>query len=122
MFSLIQKAYAASCSDADFGAAELDLGKVLCLSDSTPVRDVYTSPAFLVNLLVKNIFVVGGVILFLMIFYAGFKFISQGSKGKEEAKGIVSACIAGLVLMFAAFWIVQIIQALTGVDAALPTP
>lgn len=119
MFFLVQKVHAAGCSDLDYGSPELNLGRVLCLGDSTPVEDVYKDPAFLVNLIVDNLFVFAGIIIFLLIFYAGFKFISQGVKGKEEAKGIISAAVVGLVLMFTAYWVLQIVKTLTGTDVAL---
>jgi hypothetical protein len=118
MFLFVQKVYAA-CSDSDFGKNELNLGDTLCLSDSTPVSQVYNSPAFLVNLLVTNLFTIAGVIIFFLILLAGFKFISQGTKGKEEAKGIITATIAGLVIMLSAYWVLQIIKVLTGVDVGL---
>lgn len=118
MFLFVQKAYAA-CTDSNFGEDQLNIGDTLCLSDSTPVSQVYTTPAFLVNLLVTNLFTIAGVIIFLLIFYAGFKFISQGTKGKEEAKGIVTSAIAGLLIMFSAYWVLQIVKALTGVDTSL---
>jgi len=118
MFIFVQKAFAA-CSDSDFGQAGLNLGDTLCLSDSTPVSQVYTDPAFLVNLITTNLFTIAGVLIFLLIFYAGFKFISQGTKGKEEAKGIVTAAIVGLIIMLSAYWVLQIVKVLTGVDIAL---
>lgn len=118
MFLFVEKAYA-QCSDADFGVADLNLGDVLCLSNDKPVSEVYTDPAFLVNLIVTNLFTIAGVIIFLLIFYAGFKFISQGTKGKEEAKGIITTAIVGLVIMIAAYWVIQIVKVLTGVDVSI---
>ena len=101
------------------GAANVDLGCLLQLSDGTPVKDVYTTPAFLVNLIVSNLFVIAAVILFLLIFYSGFLFISGGTKGKDQAKGIITSAITGFILMFSAYWVVQIIKALTGVDVGI---
>jgi hypothetical protein len=114
----VQKVFAA-CSDSNFGQSELNLGDTLCLSDSTPVSQVYDTPAFLVNLIATNLFTFAGMIIFFLILYAGFKFISQGTKGKEEAKGIVTAAIVGLVIMLSAYWVLQIVKVLTGVDVGL---
>jgi len=116
---LVQKAYAQECGDVDIGGKNADLGCMLRLSDGTAVKDVYTTPAFLVNLLVSNLMVVGAIILFLLIFYAGFLFISGGTKGKESAKNMLQAGIAGFLLMFVAYWVVQIVQTLTGVEMSL---
>lgn len=119
MFALVSKVYAACDPNAKPGDGNVDLGCLLKLSNSTSVKDVYDSPAFLVNLLVRNAFVFAGIIIFLMILYAGFRFISNGTKGKEEAKGILTACAVGLAIMFAAYWVVQIMKVITGVDVAL---
>lgn len=111
---------AETCVNAgELGSGGINLGDVLCLSNNTPVNAVYTSPAFLVNLIVRNVFVIGGIILFLLIFYAGFKFVQSGTQGKEEARKILTTAITGAVVMFCAYWIVQIVQLLTGVDVAL---
>lgn len=118
MLRLVEKVYAA----CDAGAPNINLGDCLELSSGVPVSSKYTTPAFLVNLIVKNIFVIGGVIIFILIFYAGFKFIQDTSKGKEEAQKILTAALIGAITMFSAYWIVQIIQVLTGVNVGLGTP
>lgn len=118
MFALIGKVYA----QCDGGAKGVNLGDCLQLSNGVPVSEVYDSPAFLVNLFVRNLFVIGGVIIFIMVFYAGFKFIQDDTKGKDEAKKILTAAIVGAITMFSAYWILQIVQVLTGVNVGLGTP
>ena len=101
------------------GTDPVDLGNCLRLGNDTPVQDVYTNPAFLVNLIVKNLFVIAGIIFFLFIFYAGFKMISGGKKGFDEAKGILTNATIGLIIMICAFWIVQLVGYITGMDVSL---
>lgn len=115
MLSLVGKVYA----QCDPGSEYVDLGNCLQLSDGVPVSAVYSTPAFLVNLIVRNLFVVGGVIIFFMIFYAGFKFIQDDKSAKEEARKIITTALVGGIVMFSAYWIVQIIGVLTGVDVGL---
>lgn len=103
----------AQCSP---GSGGVDLGECLQLSDGTLVKEAYYNPAVLVNLLVRNLFVVAGVIFFLIIIFAGFKFIMGGKKGAEDAKNIIQTALVGFVIMFAAYWIIQIVSLLTGVD------
>lgn len=98
------------------GRGGINLGDCLKLSDSTRVSEVYDSPAFLVNLIVENLFVIAGVIFFLLLVVAGFKFITGGQKGAEDAKGIIQTALIGFVIMFASYWIVQIVSLLTGVS------
>jgi len=97
----------------------IDLGTFLKLSNDTPIKDVYNNPAFLVNLIVRNLFIVGGFIVFALIIIAGFKFIVGGKKGLEDAKNIATWGLIGFVTMFGAYWIVQIIKLITGADIIL---
>ena len=110
LFSLVQKAY----------ANEVDLGEKFTLGiGGSPVKDTYSNPSVLVNLITKNLMIVGGIILFFMIILAGFKFLQDSSKSKEEATKILKTAIIGFIIMFSAFWIVQIIKLITGADIRL---
>ncbi len=115
LLGLIPTVYAQS-SQCGAGEGGINLGDCLQLSDSTKVSDVYDTPAFLVNLLVSNIFIVAGIIVFLFIIFAGFKFITGGKKGAEDAKNIIQTALIGFVIMFAAYWIIQIVALLTGIN------
>ena len=112
---LIPQAYD-QCSPGDGG---INLGDCLKLSDSTPVQEVYSNPAFLVNLIVRNLFIVGGIALVLMFFLAGYKFILKGKEGVQEAQSLATNALIGFIIMFAAYWSVQIIALITGADIAL---
>ena len=109
----------ASTSDCNPGSGFIPLGDCLKLSDDTKVSETYTTPAFLVNLLVRNLFVVAGIILFFMILLAGFKFIAGGKKGLDDAKQIMTAALIGFLLMFSAYWIVQIVKLITRTNIVL---
>jgi len=115
MFSLASKVYAA----CDTSAANLNLSDCLRLNDTQSVGDVYKDPAFLVNVLVKNLFVIGGVIIFVKIIVAGWQYLTQDSKGADNAKSILEAAIGGFLLMFAAYWILQIVKVVTGANVGI---
>lgn len=120
-FNLIPTAYAQDdgCNPGVGGDNGIDLGDCLRLSDSQLVSDVYTDPAFLVNLIVRNLFVFAGLALFLLIIFAGIKFIAGGKKGAEEGAKILGTAVTGFVVMFSAYWIVQIVKLITGADIIL---
>lgn len=112
--SLIPQAYA-QCDPGQEGGVNL--------SDCLPlnrqgdlVSEVYSNPGVLVNLLIRNVFVISGLILFIMIVYAGFLFIQDSSKGKEKALEIAQNALVGFVVLFGAYWIVQIVQILTNTN------
>jgi heme/copper-type cytochrome/quinol oxidase subunit 2 len=120
--SLIPQAYAGSgggnTSPAQF--VSVDLNEKLKLGNSTKsVADVYQTPADLINTIVPLMFIAGGIIFFVLIVWGGIKFIQDDQKGPQEAKQIWTIAVTGLIVMFAAFWIVQIIQTLTGTDIRL---
>lgn len=115
LLGLIPKVYA-QVSPCGAGNGGIDLGDCLKLSDNTRVSDTYDTPAFLVNLLISNLFVVAGIIFFLFMIVAGFKFITGGQKGAEQAKEIINTALIGFIIMFAAYWIIQIVALLTGIN------
>lgn len=101
----------------DPSQAGIDLGSCITLGkNSQSVADVYQQPADLVNVVVRNLFIVAGIIIFFMIIYAGYQFIEKDAKGIEEAQSIMTAAVGGLVVMFVAYWIVRIIEAVTGMQ------
>jgi hypothetical protein len=93
-----------------------NLSDYLRLGGGTSVKDRYDSPDKLVNLIISNLFMVAGIVIFFLIIGAGYGFLQNSSKGKEEAKNLATGAIIGFIVMFAAYWIVQIIAAITGAD------
>lgn len=117
-WNLIPQAYAQT-SACQPGQGGVDLGNCLRLADDTPVNDVYTTPAFLVNLIVNNLFIISGVIMVVLIITAGYKFVTKGKEGVQEAQQILTNALLGFIIMFSAYWIVQIIALITGADILL---
>jgi hypothetical protein len=115
---LISQVYA-QCDPGAAGDTGIDLGGCLLLKNGDQIRDVYSTPTDLVNLIIKNIFLVSGIVLFVLVIVAGFKFFKGGSKGVEEAKTLATSAIVGFIIMFSAYWIVQIIKFVTGADLVI---
>jgi hypothetical protein len=113
-WSIVPKVYAA----CDPGKDGLKLTDCFYLNPTskTTVGAVYNTPTVLINLIVRNLFVVAGIILFFLIIYSGYQFISGGVKGQEQAKTTMTTAIGGFIVMFAAYWILQIIKVVTGAD------
>lgn len=101
----------------DPGSGGINLFDCVILNpdEGTVVKDVYNTPAVVVNVVVQNLFVLGGAVLFFMIILAGFKFASGPTKAKEESKNIAQGAGIGFLIMFGAYWIIQIIELLTGI-------
>ena len=101
------------------GAAGLDLSECMTLEDGSKVSDTYDSFGTVINLIVDNLMVVAGLLLFVFVIAAGFNFLSGDKKGKEKSADIAKGALIGFIVMFAAYWIVQIVSRLTGADIRL---
>lgn len=118
-FSFIKMPVALAADDAgstQVEEVEINLGEKLILKDGTPVQDVFNSTDDMLNLIVKVLFVGAGLVLFVMIVGAGFAMIQGGGKDAEKAKTTMTSAVLGFIIMFAAYWIMQIIQLLTGIN------
>lgn len=82
------------------------------------VASVYGAPADLINVILPNIFVLVGVVLLIYIFIAGFRMVSQpGNKGAtDSARKSLTYAVTGFLLLFASYWIMQIVEFYTGVS------
>lgn len=73
----------------------------------------------LIHTVIRNAFVVSGIILVILIIAGGIGMISgagsQNPQKTAQAKQAVTAGVIGFIIIFAAYWIVQIIEILTGV-------
>ncbi len=67
----------------------------------------------LVNVITKNVFVLAGVLLFVLLIFGGLQFIISAGGGDEQGvgkgKNAITAALIGFILIFTAYWIVQII-------------
>jgi hypothetical protein len=102
---------------AETGDIDVDLSQSLVLSDGQSLSAVFDTPASMVNLLIRVIFVGVGLILFAMIVIAGLSMIAGGTtESKDKAKTTMTSALIGFIVIFAAYWILQIIQTLTGAN------
>ena len=95
-----------------------NLGDCLKLQNNSSVASEYTGVGSIINNILPNIYIAGGLIIFFMILLGGFTIISNAGnpdKIKDGTKTITSA-IMGLLVLFASYWIIQIIQSITGVS------
>jgi len=77
--------------------------------------------ASIVNAFVTPILTLAGIALFLFMVIAGFKYMASGDdpKAKDSAKGQLTSAIIGFVIIFAAYWILEIVAAVFGVESSI---
>ncbi len=77
-----------------------------------PLPDKFTNLASVVSNAIPFIFPIAGVILLLYLVWGGFDILTSmgDSKKVEAAKGKVTNAIVGFLIIFFAYWIVQILD------------
>jgi hypothetical protein len=96
------------------GNAGIDLTNYLVLSNGKKVSEAFKTPADMINLLVSNAFIAAGIYIMVLIIMGAHKFLQDETKGKQEAQTLWTQAGTGLITMFGAFWVVQIVQFVTG--------
>ena len=99
--------------------AQLDLGEAIKINQTDSIADFaeYTTLTGLVNLIVPNLFILAGIIFLFLLIYAGLSIIAgDSSKSVEEGKKKLTTAIIGLLVMFSAYWIIQIVGIVVGIN------
>lgn len=97
--------------------AQLDLGQATKVDGARGIEELYPDLGSLINVIVPNLFLLAGVIFLFLLILGGFSIISSGSsKGVEEGQKKITTAIIGFLIMFSAFWIVQIVELITGIE------
>ena len=98
----------------------IDIGKAIGLKD----KPGFSSLGEIVSSLLKNVYVVSGLIIVFLLIFGGVAFILQaGSNNPEQAsksKNAITAAILGFLVIFASYWIIQIIEQILGINILKP--
>lgn len=72
----------------------------------------------LVSIVLNASFAIAGIIVFFLFIFAGISLISSAGsnnpQGAERGKKTITTAIIGLVIILAAYWIIRIIEIITG--------
>ncbi|MDO8551437.1 MAG: hypothetical protein Q7S03_02045 [bacterium] len=98
----------------------INIGDEFKLGNGKGVDQVFPSLGGLVSLLIGNIFIIVGVVFFLLLIFGGFSLIMGAGGGNpqqsEKGKQAVTYAVIGFLVIFLSYWIVQIIEAITGLN------
>ncbi len=72
----------------------------------------------IINQLLKFIYPLAGILLFVMLILGGFDLLtSAGNEEKvKKGQGRITSAVIGFAILFAAYWIMQIIQIILGAE------
>lgn len=78
----------------------------------------------LVSVISSNAFTIAGIIAFIFLILGGFGYIvgagSGDTKQLEQGRKAITGAVVGLIIIVGSFWIIQIIETITGM-VLLPT-
>lgn len=100
-----------------------DIGTEFKVNNENGIRTIGTVGNIITGLL-KNIYVLAGIILFILLIVGGLSFImGAGEENPEKAKKgkqAITAALIGFVIIFCSFWIIRIIETITGMNILNP--
>lgn len=103
--------------------AQVNIGEKFKFKDKG-VGEIFPDIATLISTLLPNVYMIAGVILFILLIFGGFTYIVSAGQQKQEGvqKGskAITAAIIGFLLIFASYWIMQIIEIISGIDILQP--
>ena len=103
--------------------AEVDIGKNFLFQGDAKAIDTFKNINAYVSAILPNVYTVAGLVLFGLVLFGGFHYITgAGNQEKlEKGKAILTSALLGFAILFGSFWIIQIIQVLTGVPISKPS-
>ncbi len=97
---------------------QVNIGQ-LPLGSGRTLENTFPNLGVLVNVLLKNIISLAGIIFLGLLIFGGLQLIigagSNDAKKTETGKQAVTNAVIGLVIVVSAFFIVQVIEMVTGV-------
>ncbi len=99
-------------AQSDFNITELE-GKV------PGFKFVGGSIGDIVSEFLKYLFPLAGLLVLLYLLLGGFQLMTSGGDPKktQEAKGKITNALIGFVIVFIAYWLVQIVGTILGIEA-----
>ncbi len=111
-----------SCSSTDTGVNDVEVsGEMLNslnpLASAGGDTSLSTPGAIISKALGSFVFPIAGIILFVVLLLGGFQMLTgaTNSKSLDEGKQRITAAIMGFLLLFAAYWIAQLLELIFGI-------
>lgn len=99
-----------------------NIGEEFMLGGTEGIKDIgeYGSIGALISSVLPNIYILAGIILFLLLIGGGLSIIlsagQENPEGAAKGKKAITAALTGFLIIFASYWIIQIIQVISGID------
>jgi len=82
----------------------------------------YGSIGEFISTILPNVYVVSSLILFILLLAGGFAIITSGNDPQQKNKGTkaLTGAVVGFAIIFASFWLIKLIEYLTGIAIFSP--
>jgi len=100
----------------------VDIGKEWIINPTQSITQApqFASPGALISILLKNVYVIAGVLLLVLLIFGGISIISSagGGDAKKTAQGqkAITSALIGFLIIFASYWIIRIVEIITGLN------
>lgn len=81
--------------------------------------NTYPQISTLVTIILKNSLTIAGIILLALLIFGGLSYIIGAGgdpKKAEQAQGVITSSLIGFAVVLTAYFIIQIIEVITGVN------
>ena len=73
----------------------------------------------MISIILKNVYTLAGILLLVLLIFGGLSIImgAGGGDAKKAAQGkkTATAAIVGFLVIFGSYWIIRIVETITGV-------
>jgi hypothetical protein len=101
-----------------------DTNNVTCIADIFPPAQYFGDLSSIVNVLLPNLVLIAGIILFLLVIVAGFQMITSAGSGDAKAtekwRNMLIYGIVGFLIVLFAYGIIQLVEYFTGATILNP--
>lgn len=102
----------------------IDIGDAFKIKGNQGIRGAagYGDIGEFVSAILPNVYVIAGLLVFILFIAGGFVIMTSSGNPDQTGKGMkaISAAVAGFIIIFISYWIIELIQYLTGVEILQP--
>jgi len=104
----------------------VDIGKEWIIGPNKSIVDSpqFQTPGALISIILKNVYVLAGVFLLVLLIFGGVSIIMGAGQGDAKKTGqgkkVATAAVIGFFIIFASYWIIKLIEFITGVNIFNP--
>jgi hypothetical protein len=105
---------------SSFSVLAVEIGENTPLGNGFFLGKEYSNLAVLIQVILRNAFTVIGLLLLILLIYGGLMYIigagDGDSKKAAQAQSTITDALIGFAVVFLAYFIIQIIQLITGIN------